>query len=544
MHKTNVQLVIVSLCLLGIYFYTVTDYLVSSPSEGFSREVELDTVDLGYIKSVHSHILSFAVTEKLGGIIAVDGKKVKALTFDSKGNIDKNIAFDLNLFNAKHMMGYALNEHRFALFYLDKELCYAELDLNSGKWESQVLDSDILSFQGKKNCLIEEKEDGLYYCQFVGEGNTFSFTKERIYKGEVLSYATTSSDEESSDELQLLIKSLDNKKERTSFLSLSKEDEGLLVRRQVIEEDLEGPYLDQIKDISVDKDTVTALYLYKSKQFNYNYLTVQQFSKQTGDIKDTFKVHFKIFKSRFQIEKVNGHEVSVILQDDLFGSTNLERVVIKGEDRFKAEPLTKTKKLSLISEYFQLGEDQVLIFADIVGKTKKIQLASTNQQLVDETTAFKTVHPLRIVTIAFVVLMQSLFTGVTVYLLIVALVPAVIVALLHIGIKAYQGKVYIQNAVGACIHTGIKLYFTYYQIHQLGNYHFHPKIIGEEPMIFGILVVSSLISYGIMGDYIRRNKEYESTAVNSYLIFILAEFIQYTLLIFMYTSTYLVINQI
>jgi len=98
--------------------------------------------------------------------------------------------------------------------------------------------------------------------------------------------------------------------------------------------------------------------------------------------------------------------------------------------------------------------------------------------------------------------------------------------------------------VCAILHLALMISLIYYIIHVMGTFVLRPLMIGNEPYIYIFMVITSIISYYLMVRHYRWNREYERTITLSYLQFLFYEYIIFTLVVFIYIATYMIIGKI
>ncbi len=171
-------------------------------------------------------------------------------------------------------------------------------------------------------------------------------------------------------------------------------------------------------------------------------------------------------------------------------------------------------------------------------------MVTTHDEVEASTTRLMNVEPLRVLLLLFVVIIQGAFMSAALYAVRVAGIPILLVLVLSRFLKRVKNGVYIQTAIGVLLHTILKVRFIGFIIHESGNYIQRPPILGNEPMVYvfaaGVCILLLIIVYG----YIKRNRQYPSTSVYSYVLFVISDFAFFVLGFWMYTTVYLVIDKI
>jgi hypothetical protein len=242
-------------------------------------------------------------------------------------------------------------------------------------------------------------------------------------------------------------------------------------------------------------------------------------------------------KSNYSIQKVKDDEVDLILQDMTQTGINVIYASLKAGQEAIMTPLSKTSKLSVLSQYFSQGQEKNLVFYDVWDDNKIIYFASSNPKLIEETTRITRINPLRILGTSLIVILESIYLGAVSFAFLVVLGPFLLLILLNKVLPEFRFKDYVQSGICAILQLLLKLRLIYYLIHKMHSYDFAPLFIGSEPTVYIVLSLMSIGAYGLMMNYIRQNKQYSASQISGYLRFIVYDFLMYTLLVTVYTST-------
>ena len=108
-------------------------------------------------------------------------------------------------------------------------------------------------------------------------------------------------------------------------------------------------------------------------------------------------------------------------------------------------------------------------------------------------------------------------------IIIVSIVPFLVVAGLEEIHSTNRYRNFILSAVGAILYTGLKLYVTYFVIHKTPNYQFQVPWVGGEPHIYIVLIVMSVISYGLIVRFLRSSANQERAVLGLFFQFLLID---------------------
>lgn len=534
--KTNTgAILIIAFLLLCLYGYTISSFLASPPSQGFSREIEIGQVASGEQININSHVETIELSNEETLVAAVDGHQYKLIRISSMGDVLEEDLVDLDLFYATEISASIDHEGELTLFYVDDNLYQVKIDLDTMEYNRLTVAEDVDDFIRQGHIIVFQQISGLYGVDIT------DFTRILpLVQGQIRSFALEIDDITGVYHLLTTIKNIISVDIRyIQFNDLLTIENEFLLR-----ENTGSSYLKYIRDIYVNENTLTAAYVWQDEKRGENNVTIHQYDTRTGELFTDYLQEFSFHKSRYIIKDVDQDRVKMIFQETVHYGVNIAEVLIFPDQEPLITPLTKTKKLSKISKVYTLGEEQALVFFDLIEGDKKLYFASSNSELIKETTKVTTIDPVRIIGVIFIVIFQAAFTGAVVYILFVALAPLLLLLLMDKFLPSFKNKSYIQSAISVVIHTGLKIYLTYQLIYVMATFVLRPQIVGEEPYIYIAMVVMSAISYYLMSRYIKWNIEYSSTPLLAYLQFILFEYVSYTLLVYIYITTYLVINKI
>jgi len=528
-------ILIIALVLLCLYGFTISSFLAREPSEGFSREIEIGKVTSGKQISINSHVETIRISDKETMITAVDNHQLKLITISKLGVVVDEKVVELDLFNATDISTRIDVEGMLSLYYSKDHLYQVTIDLETLNYSEVKVADDVVHFVRNDEVIVFQQKTGLY--GFNINDNTRVLP---LVNGDIKSFVIDKEEASGVYHLMTTIRNI-----VSVDIRYVQFDHDLTISHEfLIKENSGNSYLKYIRAIYVEGDVLTGVYVWSDNVYGKNYVTVHQYDTKTGELSTDYRCEFSLHRGRHLITDVEEDKVTLLFQEDVHYGINIAEVVISQKDEPIIKPLTKTKKISFLSDYFTFGEDQVLTFFDLIDGNKVIYFATSNAEIVESTTKATTINPLRIIGLIVIVIFQAAFTGAVVYLLFVALGPFILLLLMNKFLPEFKNKIYVQSGISAVIHTGLKIYLTYQLIHVMGTYVLTPLFIGEEPFIYIFMILMSMISYYLMSRYIKWNIDYASTPMEAYLNFILFEYISYTLVVYIYITTYLVISKI
>ncbi|MBE0451744.1 MAG: hypothetical protein IBX70_12980 [Clostridia bacterium] len=312
----------------------------------------------------------------------------------------------------------------------------------------------------------------------------------------------------------------------------------------LIEEGSNNTYIKFIRELHVEEDLVTAIFEWTDRVSGENNLTVHQYDIHTSKKLTDYSRKFSMHDSPPTILDVKDDQVKVLIQESVHYGVNCVEVLMSEDQASQITPLTKTKNLSISSSYFEFGDDQGLVFFDLVDNKKIIYFASSNQDLVEKTTKAITIDPIRIIGMFLMVVVLAALFSIVYYVLAVGVLPFLSLILMNKFLPDFKNQEYVKSLVSAIIHTALKISLINHIIHVMGIYVLRPPIIGSEPYIYIFMAFTSIISYYLMVRRYRLNREYEKTITQSYIHFLFYEYIIFTLVVFIYSVTYMVIGKV
>ena len=142
--KSNKGIVLVLIVfLLSLYGFTVSSFLASGPSQGFSREVEILKATSGKQINLNSHVETILLSEEKVLIAAVDDHHYKLITISPLGTVLDENTLDLDLFNARDISVSMDQEGILTLYYIVGDLFKVLIDLETMAYTQSIVSNDV-----------------------------------------------------------------------------------------------------------------------------------------------------------------------------------------------------------------------------------------------------------------------------------------------------------------------------------------------------------------------------------------------------------------
>lgn len=526
---------IIILILLCLYGFTMSSFLATGPSKGFSREVEIGTVKSGEKNYTNSHVDTLVLSDEEILVTAVDHQQVKLYKVSRLGKVIEEDVLDLNLFHAKALSTSIDHEGILTLIYLEDDLYKVLIDLDTLEFKRTRIAEEVKFFLRNGQTIVFQHDTDLYAMNVEDPGKVMP-----LLTGPIKSYAL---DQDQSTGIYHLMATIGNTNE-VDIVYIQFNEELEVEKNFLIEEGSTSTYLKVIRDLHVKEDVVTSIFFWSDRKSGENNLTVHQYDIHTSNKLTDYWRKFSMQDSPPKILDVKDDQVKILLQESVHYGVNCVEVLMFEDQESQIIPLTKTRKLSLSSSYFKFGDDQGLVFFDLVDNNKVIYFASSNQDLVEKTTKVLTINPIRIIGMFLIVVVLAALFSIVYYILAVGVLPFLSLILMNKFLPDFRNKEYIISLVCAILHTILKISLIYHIIHVMGTFVLRPSMVGSEPYIYIFMVFTSIISYFLMVRRYRWNQEYETTISMSYIHFIFYEYIIFTLVVFIYIVTYMVIGKI
>ncbi len=528
-------MIVIIFILLCLYWLTMSRFFASGPSEGFSREVEIGTVKSGEKNYIDSHVSTLVLSDAEILVTAVDHQRVKLYKVSRLGKVIEEETLDLNLFHAREISTSIDHEGILTIMYLEDDLYEILVDLDTLEFKRTRIAEEVNFYLRNGQTIVFQHASDLYGMNVEDPGKVMP-----LLTGPIHSYAL---DQDESTGIYHLMATIRNANE-VNLVYIQFNEDLEFEKNFLIEEGSTNTHLKFIRDLHVEEDLVTGIFVWKDPVYGENNLTVHQYdihtSKQLTDYRRIFSIH----DSPPTILDVKDDQVKILLQESVHYGVNCVEVLVSEDQETQITPLTKTRNLSLSSSYFEFGDDQGLVFFDLVDNSKIIYFASSNQDLVEQTTKALTIDPTRIIGMFLMaVVLAALFSAVY-YVLAVGVLPFLLLIIMNKFLPDFKNKEYVKSLVCVILHMALKVSLIYYIIHVMGTFVLRPPMIGSEPYIYIFMVFTSIISYYLMVRHYRRNLEYERTITLSYLHFLFYEYIIFTLVVFIYIATYMIIGKI
>lgn len=528
-------MMIIILILLGFYGFSMSRFLATGPSQGFSREVEIGEVQSGEKNNNRSHVNTLVLSDEEILITAVDHQKVKLFRVSRLGKVNEEDVLDLDLFHASGISTSIDEDDVLTLIYLEDDLYKVLVDLESLEFQKTMIAEDVEFFLRNGQTIVFQRDSNLYGMNIEDTNKVMP-----LLTGPIRSYAMG---QDQSTGLYHLMATIKNSIEVD--LVYIQFNEGLeLVNNFLIEEGSNNSYLKYVRDLHVEGDLVTGIFVWADHKANENNITVHQYDVRTAQKITDYHRTLSLYSSPPTIIDVTDNQVKILLQESIHYGVNCAEIHMFEDRESQIVPLTKTRKISVSSSYFEFGDDQGLVFFDIVENKKNIYFASSNQELVEKTTKILTIDPVRIIGMFLMVLGLAALLNLFNYVLSVAVVPFLLLLIMNKFLPDFKNKEYVKSLVCAILHTALEAFLIYEFIHVTGAFVLRPPLVGSEPTIYIFMVFTSVISYYLMVRRYRWNRAYEPTITMSYLHYLFYKYIIFTLAVFIYSVTFMVIGKV
>lgn len=528
-------MMIMILLLIGFYGLSMSSFLANGPSEGFSREVEIGEVQSGEKNNIRSQVDTLVLSDEEILITAVDHQQVKLYKVSRLGKVIEEDVLDLDLFHASGISTSIDDEGVLTLIYLDDDLYKVLIDLDTLEFQRSILVEDVEFFLRDGQMIVFQRDSNLYGMNVKDSDKVMP-----LLSGPIRSYAM---DQDPSTGIFHLMATIKNSIDIDLVYIQFNED--LEVENNfLIEKGSNNTYLKDIRDLHVEDGVVTSVFAWADPKAGENNITVHQYdihtSKKITDYHQTFSLH----TSPPTIIDVADDQVKILLQKRVHYGVNCVVVHMFEDQESQIIPLTKTRSISISARYFEFGDDQVLVFFDMVDDKKIIYFASSNQALVEKTTKILTIDPIRIIGMFLMVVGLAVFFGTVDFILSVGVLPFLLLLLMNKFLPDFKNKEYIKGLISAILHTVLKALLIYEFIHVSGTYILRPPLVGSESFIYIFMALTSVFSYYLMVRRYRWNRQYETEITMSYLHFIFYEYIIFILFVFVYIVTFMVIGKV
>ena len=528
-------MIFIILILLGFYGLGMSRFLATGPSQGFSREVEIGEVQSGEKNNNRSHVNTLVLSDEEILITAVDHQKVKLIKVSRSGKVIKEDVLDLDLYHASDISTSLDEDGVLTLIYLQDDLYKVLVDLETLEFQQSKITDEVEFFLRNGQTIVFQRDSNLYGMNTENPDKVMP-----LLTGPIRSYAMG---QDPSTGLYHLMATIKNSIE-LDLVYIQFNEDLELVNNFLIEEGSNNSYLKYIRDLHVEGGLVTGIFVWADHKANENNITVHQYDSQTAQRITDYHRTFSLLSSPPTIIDVTDDQVTLVIQESVYYGINTVVAHLFEDRESQIIPLTKTKGISISSRYFEFGDDQGLVFFDMVDNNKIIYFASSNQELVEKTTKILTIDPIRIIGMFLMVLGLAALLNLFNYGLSVAVLPFLLLLVMNKILPDFKNKEYIKSFLSASLHTALEVSLIYQFIHLTGAFVLRPPLVGSEPAIYIFMVFTSAISYYLMVRRYRWNRAYEPTITMSYLHYLFYKYIIFTLAVFIYSVTFMVIGKV
>jgi hypothetical protein len=418
-------------------------FLASGPSEGFSREVEIGTVKSGEKNYIDSHVSTLVLSDAEILVTAVDHQQVKLYRVSRLGKVIEEDVLDLNLFHAKEISTSIDHEGILTIMYLDDDLYEVLIDLDTLEFKRTRIAEEVGSFSRNGQAIVFQHASDLYGMNLEDPGKVMP-----LLTGPMKSYVL---DQDESTGIYHLMATIRNANE-VDLVYIQFNEDLEVEKNFIIEEGSTNTHLQFIRDLHVEEDLATGIFVWKDSIYGENNLTVHQYDIHTSKKLTDYRRIFSMNDSPPTILDVKDDQVKILIQENVHYGVNCVVALVSEDQETQLTPLTKTRNLSLSSSYFEFGDDQGLVFFDLVDNNKVIYFASSNQDLVEKTTGALTINPTRIIGMFLMaVVLAALFSAVY-YVLAAGVLPFLLLIIMNKFLPDFKNKEYIKSLVCAILH--------------------------------------------------------------------------------------------
>lgn len=557
--KLSIKIPIVIICLLLIiwYMFSLAEFLVRPPSVDFSNPIFIGSVDYGAIKNMKTAVISSHSQDDKLYITAIDGNRTRCFIVNSEGKVVQQLVVALNMYAVRHVAMDITSDGDIHLFYLDKDLHEALIDINNSSFQEQLIQTDVKDFDVVPNGLVLRNEDSLVLWNQAANKLTTTDQNEKIfnsvnaYQKNILVTDTITSYQVGATEDTVCILYMNKEGELKSVLYSTK-DEHLSISK--IESDVELKYLRTIEDALIKDDQVIGIYAHVNKQFGVNTITAIRYQIETEGM-DTLLSEVENFQQEFSIQKgaidaitFDKDQIVVVLQDDINYGVNLVRVLFRTNETPRIESLTKTKYYSVAANYFDASDTKELVFSDRPGDEREIYYASSHPDIIKSTSKLKDVDLIQLCIVTVLVTGMSVLPSIATYLLKTALFPML---LLILGERILRKRNFIANVSGSLllVMSGIAQYL----LSVVLSTDLQKEWSGLAVMPIGIISLSTqLVVLGVISLLVlvicfymyRRDCHFEKSPLIAFGIYLTTVYFAYLMLIVAYIYTELIISKV
>ena len=521
----------VLIALLGLYGFTFSLKLVSPPSEYISREILLDRLEYGFSKINNTHIQVLSDPAGRGAwVVGIDGRKTRLFLVNIRGEILKDFILDLDLSQASDLEAHMMQEGYISLYYKHRSLQGVKIDLEGKILAGNILAEQTTGFSSLEDYLVFSNSEGLWGIPDI---------EENVHPEPILLAAEESESFSlcSDGEGQCLLYSVKDGDSVSPLIYAGSRDNFNTFKTIPVLPGGERKYFSRVVDTYVDDNILYALCLYRDGRFKINYISFLRIDRNSGEILQNTRMPFAYLKSRYEITEAGEGQVRFIHQISDRNGINLGLTTVSEEGAVHTDPYTKTRSMSKLGGFFKSGEYAGVIFSDIDYDKRTLLFASGDPDLINSTTSLRSIgfwYPFGTTLLLYLV---SLIVG-ALQLLVIIPVPVSLSLLMDRLMSRGRNKNQVFPVIGLFVlQASLKLLVSYNLIHVYGLFYFHPPFIGEEPLIYFAILLSTCFSLWLTVRAYQNHHFDHSSYLDFYIRFAAYDYLQYTALILIYIAS-------
>ena len=525
------MLILVALALF--HGAVIAEYYAKSPSAMMSREIEISRSEWVTAAGREDIVLSLPSPDgKSATVIVPNTGNTSILVIDDRGEVTAETSIDTDLSESWQITGSHLDGDRIVLFSRERLLERIDLNRTTGVFTRKTIDSEVRRIEQQGHFLVAEKDDGLYAMQ-VREGSGLV----KVAAGPIHYYAVTEWDN------RLKVAAVFGGKRGRFDVRILTCGPSLEVRSvaTVFEGSLKDRYR-RIEDVSAYDGVIDLLFLQKNTRSLINDLTVVRVSADNGNAVTEYRTAFRAINTEYEIIDADLDSVTFLMRLRTAYGRNLAACAISSDGVVVSE-LTKTRGTSNQSAFFRFGEWNALIFSEVGKGHRAVYFASEQPVVVQKSTRWDITIIGRAFAAMIINTVMAMFVG-ALYLFFSALVPALAVLGTQRFFSDTRAAKLVLVAVGGFIYTGIKLYVTYFVINHTSNYVIGAPVIGSEPIIYFMLIFTSVVSYLLSVRFLQPETHEDKPAIGILFHLIGIDSVQYAMLFIVYVVTSLLLGKI
>jgi hypothetical protein len=480
---------ILALVLLLFFTYVLADHFTSSPSPGISRELYVGEVEMAPYGVFRDHIAAFPGSETgTLTVAAVDGTSMRIFYLDDLGHVRDEKEFAVNLSYDSRIAGYTRSDGALCLFAGDRELRRFVIDPSGDSLTEEILLPGIQDFVGSGPMLMAYGPEGLW-----GWNDELGVRVGLIAKIDIERAAAARTD---GGLLTALVQTRDTDHFDVRLLGFDS-DFNITTDRFILQGTADDRFR-HLRDIRVQDGTVFLLFTRRDTKYGQNEITMLQIPQDADGENREYQSRVPLRNGRFQFVDytVDAPPPFLFRWNTVFGSNLALGTWTFDNDRPQLDvaPLTKTRPLSVLDSFLNVGANRMLVFSDIVENRRTIFIASNDPNLVTSTTHWFRADWGGVVSTALLHGILALFFGVVAFM--VAASPALLLVYLFDRLRVnIRYRKPILTAVGVVVYTGFLLFVTRFFLLGTMRGRFTAPGFGEAPMVYWFVSALSVLSY-------------------------------------------------